>query len=429
MAAIIATAIFVISLAFILSDRIHRTIAALAGAVAMLIAGKSFGFYYEDEALASIDFTTIGLLLGMMIVVALLEPTGFFEYVALHAGRLSKGRPIVVFILLGVVTSVLAMFLDHVTTVVVMAPATLVIARVLEMEPAPLLLAEAMLTNVGGTATLIGDPPNILIGSAAGLSFGDFLVYSLPIVTVAWVAAVVLILLMFRRRLGSGPSDLSNVLQLRPSAALKDPRTARWVLIVLAVAVVFFLLERVLHDASPAFVAMGAAGAALLLVRPDVHETLKRVEWSVLIFFAGLFVMVGGLEGAGVFDLVADALEGAGDISPVLLGLGIIWAVGLIGAAIDNVPITMAAIPIVAGLEATGVDIQPLWWALVFGAGLGGNATVIAASANVVVVSISEQSGSPISARQWMKYGVPVTLLTLVVVSVLYVALFSFLSG
>jgi Na+/H+ antiporter NhaD/arsenite permease-like protein len=424
---IIATAIFVASLALIFTEWVHRTVIAIVGAIAMVGAGKALGFYSEGAALRAIDWTTIGLLLGMMIVVALLEPTGFFEYVALRAGRLSRGRPVVVFILLGAATSVLSMFLDNVTTVVVIAPATLVIARVLEMDPGPLLVAEAMLSNVGGIATLIGDPPNILIGSAAGLSFNDFLTHSLPVVAVLWVVAVFLLLFLFRSQLADRPAELSDALRLHPSQALKQPGTARSLLAVLAVAIVLFLLEGVLH-ASPALIAMGAAGMALLIVRPDVHETFKRVEWSVLVFFSGLFVMVGGLEGAGVFDEISDALAGAGDVDPVVLGVAIIWVVALLSAVVDNVPITIAAIPVVFGLQSSGVDVAPFWWALAFGAGLGGNATVIGATANIVVVSMSERSDAPISSSGWMRKGIPVTLATCAVASVLYVLLFPLLS-
>jgi len=424
----IATTIFVVSLVLIFAEWFHRTVIAIAGAILMVVAGKVLGFYAEGAALDSIDFNTIGLLLGMMIVVALLEPTGFFEYLALWAGRASKGRPLVVFLLLGAVTSVLSMFLDNVTTVVVIAPVTLVIARVLEVDVMPLLVAEAMLSNVGGIATLVGDPPNILIGSAAGLSFNAFLTHSLPIVLVLWVAAVILLRFQFRGQLVDRPGELADALRLHPSQALKQPRVARRVLIVLGLAVVLFLFQEQL-DISPALIAMGAAGVALLVVGPDVHETFKRVEWSVLIFFSALFVMVGGLEAAGVLARVAEWLGAAAvSVNPYLLGVAVIWVVALLSAVVDNVPITIAVIPVVAGLEAAGVKIEPLWWALALGAGLGGNATVIGSTANIVVVSISERSGHPIQSSQWMRYGIPMMLVTCTVASICYVALYPLLT-
>ncbi len=424
---VVATGIFVVSLVLIFAEWFHRTVIAIAGAVLMILAGKVLGFFDEGAALEAIDFNTIGLLLGMMIVVALLEPTGFFEYLALWAGRASKGRPIRVFLLLGVVTSVLSMFLDNVTTVVVVAPATLVIARVLEMDAVPLLIAEAMLSNVGGIATLVGDPPNILIGSAAGLSFNDFLTHSLPIVLVLWVAAVLVLRYLFRGELVDRPGELADALRLHPSQALKQPKQARRILVVLFFAVLLFLFQEPLHI-SPAFIAMAAAGVALFVVAPDVHETFKQVEWSVLIFFSALFVMVGGLDAAGVLGAVADWLgSSAAGLNPYALGIAIIWIVAGLSAVVDNVPITIAIIPVVAGLEASGVKVEPLWWALAFGAGLGGNATVIGATANIVVVSVSERSGSPIQSTRWLKYGIPVMLVTCTVASICYVLFYPLL--
>ncbi len=423
---IVAVAIFTVSLAFILGEWMHRTIVAIAGAMAMVVAGQALGFYGEGEALAAIDFTTLGLLLGMMIVVALLQPTGFFEYLALQAGRLSRGSPFRLFLLLGVVTTVLSMFLDNVTTVVVVAPVTVVIANVLRMPAVPLLMAEAMLSNVGGVATLVGDPPNILIASAADLSFNDFLTHSLPVIAIVWLVALTTLWLLLRGRFSSAEPSV-DAARLRPSEALTDAGTALRVLAVLGGAIVLFLLQDAL-DISPAFVAMAAAGVALVLVRPDVHETLQRVEWSVLIFFSGLFVMVGGLEAVGVLEALAERLGALGDLHPLLLGVGLIWVVAGLSAVVDNIPITIALIPVVAGLEAQGVDVAPLWWALAFGAGLGGNATVIGSTANIVVVTQAERAGTPVNSREWMRNGIPVLLATCATASILYVALYPLLS-
>ncbi len=424
---IVATTIFVISLGLIFVEWLHRAIVAIAGAMAMLVAGLLLGFYSEDEALAAIDFTTIGLLLGMMIVVALLQPTGFFEYLALRAGSLSGGRPFLVFLMLGVVTTVLSMFLDNVTTIVVIAPATLVIARVLGMSAAPLLIAEAMLSNVGGVSTLVGDPPNILIASAAGLSFVDFLTHSLPVIAIAWVAATLLLLRQFRRQLVDHEGEGQAAERLRPREALRRPGQALQLLLVLAAAGILFLFQEPL-GVSPAVIAIAAAGLALILIRPDVEETLQQVEWGVLIFFSALFVMVGGLEAAGVLERVANALGGLASVHPALLGVIVIWGVAILSAAVDNVPMTIAVIPIIAGLEASGVDIKPLWWALAFGAGLGGNATIIGATANIVVVSQAKRAGTPISAGTWARHGVPVTILTCAIASICYVVVVRFIA-
>jgi Na+/H+ antiporter NhaD/arsenite permease-like protein len=272
----VAIVIFAVSLALIFRERIHRTIVAMAGAAVMVAAGRALGFYGEQQALAAVDFTTVGLLLGMMLLVALAEPAGLLEHLALRAGRVSRGDPVRLLILLGAVTSVLSMFLDNVTTVVVIAPVTIVIARVLRVDVVPLLIVEAMLSNVGGTATLVGDPPNILIGSAAGLSFNDFLTHSLPVVVVVWVAALLTTVALFRPRLRNDgkPQRLD---ELHPTEALRQPRTAVTVLAVLAAAVALFLLEEFLHM-SPAVIALGAASAELVLIRPNQHETPSA--WS-----------------------------------------------------------------------------------------------------------------------------------------------------
>ncbi len=302
LAAIISSLVFLVSLGLILSEKVHRTIIAVAGAVVMVGVGLIFGFYSEAEALEAVDFNTLGLLLGMMILVALLEPTGFFQYLAVWAGRFSKGRPVRLLVLLGTITTVVSMFLDNVTTVVLIAPVTILICEILGTNPAPYLMAEALLSDTGGVATLVGDPPNVLIASAAGLSFVDFLVNALPIVLVAWLVALLLLRILFRKELAVQPTNVQAVMQLNPAEALDDRRTARRVLIVLGAAVVFFTISHFL-PISPAMIALGAAAAALVWVRPEMKKLLARIEWSVLLFFVGLFVMVGGLEAAGVLEL------------------------------------------------------------------------------------------------------------------------------
>jgi Na+/H+ antiporter NhaD/arsenite permease-like protein len=294
------------------------------------------------------------------------------------------------------------------------------------MRPGPFLISEALLSNTGGVATLVGDPPNVLIASASGFSFVDFLVYSLPIVAVAWLVALLLLRYLFRAELAVVPPKADAVLNLNPAEALDDPATARKVLIVLGLAIVVFFVHHLLH-LSPAFVAMGAAALALVWVRPDVHKTLQRVEWSVLIFFGALFVMVGGLEASGVLAAVATLLDRASVLPPVLLGVLMIWIVAVLSAVVDNVPITIALIPVIQQLEGTGVDVFPLWWALAFGAGFGGNGTIIGSTANIVVASLSERTRLPITSALWNKRGLPVMLVTCAVTSVLYALLHSFL--
>ena len=424
MSGIISTSIFAVSLFFILAEKIHRTIVGIAGAVVMVGTGLALGFYNEELAVEAIDFETLGLLFGMMVLVALLQPTGFFEYVAIQAGRFSRGRPIQLLILLGTVTTILSMFLDNVTTVVLIAPITILICEILSLSPVPFLISEALLSNTGGVGTLVGDPPNVLIGSAVPFTFNDFLVHALPIVIVTWIVVLILLIWLFRHDLRATSEMVRRVKQLDPSKALDHPQTARKILIVLGIVILLFFVHHILHF-SPAFIALGGAVAALLWVRPeDLNKTLEHIEWSVLVFFAALFVMVGGLEAAGVLESVAELVAQMSHINSVLLGVIMIWVVAGLSAIVDNIPITIALIPVIQGLGASGINVQPLWWALVFGAGFGGNGTIIGSTANVVVVSLSEKTRTPITAAMWTRRGLPVMLTACTVSSIVYALLF-----
>jgi len=418
-ALVLSILIFVVCLGFIFSEKLNRTIVALAGASLMVGAGKLLGFYAEQDAIVSIDWNTLGLLLGMMILVAMLEPTGFFQYTAVWASRLSRGSPVRLFVLLGSVTTILSMFLDNVTTVVLIAPVTILISEVLGMSPVPFLISEALLSNTGGVATLVGDPPNVLIGSAANLSFNDFLVHSLPVVAVAWVAALSVLLLLFRDELRKVPANQDAVSKLDPGEALNDRRSAIRILIVIGGAIVLFFLHSFLH-LTPAFVALSAAATALLVIRPPLDEILQKVEWSVLIFFGGLFVIVGGLEKSGALGQLVSLLETGVNIPPVLFGILLIWVVAGLSAVVDNVPITIALIPVIEGLGNAGIDPYPLWWALAFGAGFGGNGTIIGSTANIVVAMLSEKTRNPITSAIWVKRGLPVMIVTCVVASLIF---------
>jgi len=417
--AILSSLIFFGSLILIFSERLNRSITAIAGAALMVILGKVFGFYSEEAALAAVDFNTLGLLLGMMILVAMLEPTGFFQYLAVLAARSSKGKPVRLFILLSVITTILSMFLDNVTTVVLIAPVTILISEIIGISPLPFLMAEALLSNTGGVATLIGDPPNVLIGSAAGLSFNDFLIYSMPIVLLSWAGALFLLRHLFRRELARRPRSVRAVMRLEPAESLNEPLAARRILIVLGGAILFFFFHHALR-VSPSLVALSAAAIALVWVQPDIRELLRRIEWSVLLFFGALFVMVGGLEHAGVMGSIVGLLEGASLVPPRLFGVALIWVVTALSAFVDNVPITIAFIPVIQGLGESGMDIAPLWWALAFGAGFGGSGTIIGSTANIIVTTLSEKTRTPITSKIWNKRGLPVMLITCAIASILY---------
>jgi Na+/H+ antiporter NhaD/arsenite permease-like protein len=421
----VAFIIFAASLFLIFSEKINRTIAAVAGAATMMVAGKTLGFYSERQAMESIDIETIGLLLGMMILVSLLEPTGFFQYVAVLAGRFSQGKPVRLLILLGSITTALSMFLDNVTTIVLIAPVTILICEILDMNPAPFLISEALLSNTGGVATLVGDPPNVLIASASGLTFNDFLTHSLPIILVVWVVVFGLLRYLFRKELAGTPKNIEAITSLEPGKALNDKPTARRVILILGAAILLFFLQKPL-GVSPAFIASLAAAATLTWVHPDLRKTLERIEWSVLGFFVALFVLVGGMEAAGLLETLAKLIARAGDANPLLLGVGLLWFVAILSAVVDNIPITIALIPVVQGMGESGLNTHPLWWALAFGAGLGGNATIIGSTANVVVASLSERTHTPITAALWNKRGLPVMLVSCIVTTILYIIAYPF---
>lgn len=426
-AQVVSIAIFVITFAMILLDRVHRTIVGMAGAAVMLAAGMVMGFYSQEQALHAIDFNTLGLLLGMMILVRILEQTGFFQYVAILTAKTSRGNPWFLLVMLGTTTTVLSLFLDNVTTVVLIAPVTILIAELLGISPIPFLIAEALLSDTGGVATLVGDPPNVIIGSAAGFTFGDFLTHTAPVVLVAWLATLLLLRLLFRSELANPPRNIDALMRLDENEALHDRATLGKTIIVLGVIVLLFFLHGQLH-LTPAYIALGGAAAALLWVRPDVDETLPHVEWSVLLFFAALFVAVGGLEASGVLGLLAGGVVGLAQANLLAASLLVLWVAAIASATVDNIPFTIAFVPVIQQLGHLGIPTSPLWWALALGAGFGGNATPIGSTANIIVVTLSEKTRTPITTRIWLRSGVPVMIVTCIVGSVLFALFFGWMS-
>ena len=426
-APIVATLIVVVTLALLLTDKLNHTIAAAGGATAMMVAGLILGFYSEEQALDSIHFGALGLLLGMMTLVAILAPTGFFQYIAIKAGQLSRGNPWKLLLLLAISTALVSLFFNNVTTVVLVGPITILITELLGINPIPILMAQALLSDTADVGTSVGDPASVLVASASGYSFTDFLTHSMPIVAVAALVTLLMLRFLFRRELSEGPAKPELVMTLDAEEALQDRKTAGKVMAVLAVAIVLFMLQRPLQISSE-LIALSAAAAALVWIRPNIREVLQRVDWPVLVFFMGLFVMVGGLEAAGVFEPIAEALTPLGHSNPRLLGVVIIWVVAALSALVDNVPVTIAMISLLHGLAAAGVNVSALWWAVVFGAGFGGNATKIGSGANILIVSLSEQTSQPISARLWTRRGLPVAIATCIVGSILFVIFYSYLA-
>lgn len=427
---ILTSLIFVIVLILIFTEKVNRTIVAMVGATIMVFVGIGLGFYNQEQAVEVVDFNTLGLLIGMMILVGLLEPTGFFQYLAILAAKISKGKPLHLLVLLGAVTSIVSMVLDNVTTVVLIAPVTILICEILGYNTRPFLISEAILSNIGGIATLVGDPPNILIASAANFTFTDFLRNSFPIVIVTWFVSIAVLNFLFRKDLHS-LNSLENskiIAQLAPNEAIKEAKVVIKVLILTMVALIGFLIEDFIH-LDPSIIAIGSASLALLWVNPKkVRDVFNLIEWDVLFFFTSLFILVGGLENAGVLHILVSVIPTDGNLHPVLLGVSLLWIVAVLSAIVDNIPITIALIPVIQELSLLGVDVSHLWWALAFGAGLGGNGTIIGSTANVIVTSLSEKTRHPISPMLWNKRGLPVMIISCTVASGLYV-LFYFLIG
>jgi Na+/H+ antiporter NhaD/arsenite permease-like protein len=427
MAPFVATLIVVVALALILTDKLNHAIAAAGGAAAMMGAGLILGFYSEEQALEAMHFGALGLLLGMMVLVAILAPTGFFQYIAIKAGQLSRGDPWRLLLLLGGGTALVSLFFNNVTTVVLVGPITILITELLGINPIPILMAQALLSDTADVGTSVGDPASVLVASASGYSFTDFLTHSMPIVAVAALVTLLMLRFLFSKELSEGPAKPELVMTLDADEAMQDRKTARRVMVVLAITIVLFIFQRPLHI-STELIALSAAAVALVWVRPNIREVLQRVDWPVLLFFTGLFVMVGGLEAAGVFEPIAEALAPLGHTNPRLLGVVIIWVVAALSALVDNVPVTIAMISLLGGLAAAGVNVSALWWAVVFGAGFGGNATKIGSGANILIVSLSEQTSTPITARLWSRRGLPVAIATCIVGSILFFLFYPWLA-
>ena len=404
---IIAIVIFAATIITVMTEKVHRAVAAVVGALLLILTGVltvESGFSY-------VDINTIGVLIGMMLFVAIVKNSGIFEYIAIKAAKIAKGRPWPLMLLLCIITAVLSGFLDNVTTVLLIGPMTLAITNMLKTSPVPFFITPIMASNIGGTATLIGDPPNIMIGSAAGLSFLDFVANTGLAVVFVLAAMLVCFYFIYGRKLHVEEGAMAEVLQLDESKAIKD-RPLLIKSVVMIILVVFaFIFHSQLHLESST-VALTAAGIMLLIGRQDVEEAIAGVEWSTLIFFTGLFIVVGGLQETGVIQIVANTLVDMTAGHMTLTILLILWVSAIISAFLDNIPFVATLIPLILTMESSGVDVAPLWWAVSLGACLGGNGTLIGASANVVLSGISNRHGFPITFASYFKVGFPLMLLS-----------------
>jgi Na+/H+ antiporter NhaD/arsenite permease-like protein len=404
----LAVVVFLVALAVIASERVHRTEVALIGSALVVVSGV----VDQEQATHAIDFNTIGLLVGMMVLVRLTEPTGVYNYLAIRAGQVARGRPVLVVVALTGTTALLSAFLDNLTTVLLMVPITFLLADTLDIPAVPLIVMEIIASNIGGTATLIGDPPNILIAGATGLSFNAFLLNLAPAAALTLAVVVAGLYALYRPKLQIAQANRERVMALDARQSIEDPGELRRTLPVLLLTIVAFFFHQVLH-LEPATVALAGAAAALLVSRQSVEGTLGGIEWATLFFFLGLFVMVGALEETGAIDRVAQAIAAVtgGDRTAELLGITWVAAVG--SAVVDNIPFTAAMIPVVEDLQAGGGD-DAYWWSLALGACFGGNATLIAAAANVAASGLAQRAGQPISFLGYLRVGLPVTVLSMV---------------
>ncbi|MDD5806759.1 MAG: ArsB/NhaD family transporter [Eggerthellales bacterium] len=406
-AQVFAIGVFLLAMVLIVSEKVHRTVVAIAGTAILLL----FHVMDFETAMHHVDNNTLGVLFGMMLFVAVVKESGLFEYLAVKTAKMAKGDPWVIMVAYVLLTAVCSAFLDNVTTVLLMGPMTLTICRLLNVNPIPYFLVEIMASNIGGTATLIGDPPNIMIGSAAGFTFADFIMYDAPAVIIALVVVLVLFYFMYGRKMHVSDEDKERVLELNEKEQIHDPKLMRQSIIVLVIVVVGFMVHGQLGVES-SVIALGAAALLLLISRRDVTKALLHVEWTTLGFFAGLFIIVGALVETGTIDTLANALINVTGGDVFLTMIVLVFASAIISSFLDNIPFVATMIPILLAMEASGMDVHPLWWAVSLGACLGGNGTLIGASANVVLSDIAGKNGYPISFISYLKVGFPIMLLT-----------------
>ena len=407
---LVAIIIFCLAYILIIFEKFPISVLAMLGAIVMVMTGV----LGAEEAFRAIDLNVIFLLVGMMIMVSILAETGLFEWIAIKATQLVKGEPIPLLVLLMLATAVFSAFLDNVTTILLIVPVTIVMLENLKLDTKPFIIGEILASNIGGTATLIGDPPNILIGSEAGFSFNDFIVNLGPVIIINLIVIIFLLYFFYCRKLKVSRELKAHIMELSPDRALKDKKLMYQSLVILLLVIAGFVSHEITHI-EPSIIALAGAMALILVSKKEPEEIFEKVEWSTLFFFMGLFIMVEGLVEVGVIQLLAEATLSLtkGDFQKTALFIGILSS--SVSPIIDNIPYTTTMLPLIKNLEAAFPNVDALWWSLALGAGLGGNATLIGASANVVAANISKKNGKVISFIEYLKYGLPLTFVTIVI--------------
>ena len=413
-----AIIIFLVAYGIIISEKLNRTVVALLGAIAMVV----FHILSQEEAFHVIDFNTIGLLVGMMTIVNILKRTGIFQYIAIKTAKLSKGSPWKIMLYFSVVTAVASALLDNVTTILLIAPVTFVITETLGLNPVPFLITEVLTANIGGTATLIGDPPNIMIGGATNLSFMDFLINLGPVVVVIFIVVLLLLKFIYGSQLKISEENKAKIAEFDETKTITDPVLLKKSGIVLLGTIIGFAIHQSFGLES-ATIALLGAGILLLISKVDVEEILTEVEWPTIFFFMGLFIMVGALEEIGVIEVVANQLISLTHGNVFVTTMLILWVAAIASAFLDNIPFVATMIPLIHSIGATGMDTTSLWWALALGACLGGNGSVVGATANVIVSGMLHKKGYKLTFGDFLKIGFPLMLIS-VFISMIYLIIF-----
>ncbi|MGL4344054.1 MAG: ArsB/NhaD family transporter [Cellulosilyticaceae bacterium] len=416
---ILAITIFIIVMILIMTEKINRTVVAMGGAMLMVLTG----IIPSHKVVNYIDFNTVGVLIGMMLVVSIVKNSGLFEYVAIYTAKKAKGDAWKILISFALITAFLSAVLDNVTTVLLIGPMTLVITQILQLNPIPFLITEILASNIGGTATLIGDPPNIMIGSAAGLGFNDFVLNSGPAAIIVLVITLPLLYMIYRKELVVKDEFKQEIMSLDENKAIKDTGLLIKSLIVMGLILVGFVLHAQLGLAS-SIIALSGATLLLLVGKQDVEETMCGIEWPTIAFFVGLFILVGGLEEAGIIHALAEGLMRMTAGRPVMMMVLLVWLSAIVSSFLDNIPFVATLIPLILTMEQAGIDVLPLWWAVSLGACFGGNGTLIGASANVVLATIGEKNGYKIGFGRYMKIGFPMMILSIIIATIYLVLRF-----
>lgn len=422
---IIVISVFSVTYFFIATEKLDKTIAALLGAIAVIFLHVA----PFEEILSKIDLNVIGLLTGMMIIVNILATTGVFEWIAITIARSAKANGLLIFISFMLVTAVLSAFLDNVTTVILIAPITILIAQILEISAIPLLILEAVFSNIGGTATLVGDPPNILIGSRCGLKFNDFITNLTPVVAIILVVSVLILCFFLSHKFKSSSRAMERIRKTKPDKAIIEPVRLKKALIVFALVLVGFFCSHLL-EVEAGIIALAGGLVMAIVCKVDIHHILEKVEWTTILFFAGLFMLIGSMEIAGVFNLLGEGIVRMTQGHFLFTVIVVLWFSAIFSAIVDNVPLVIAMIPLINSMipvfakqmgiegseELVKAQVQaPLLWALALGACLGGNGTIVGASANVVIVQIAHRNKYKISFWEFLKYGLPMMLVSLII--------------